>query len=165
VAVLVKSFARIHETNLKKQGILPLTFRDSKDYDRFEQSDRVSITGLAALAPGHPVTVIIKKTTGRTEEIQVNHSLTTEQIAWFKAGSALNAGQVMSGTGGATALPGDAKLKPGDVKVTSGDIKSTPGDPKGKSSPSDKRSKSSPETPGKSSAGETQDKASPGEKK
>jgi aconitate hydratase len=165
VAVLVKSFARIHETNLKKQGILPLTFRDSKDYDRFEQNDRVSITGVAALAPGHPVTVIIKKPTGRTEEIQVNHSLTTEQIAWFKAGSALNAGQVMSGTGGATALPGDAKLKPGDVKVTSGDIKSTPGDPKGKSSPSDKRSKSSPETPGKSSAGETQDKASPGEKK
>ncbi|OGL15609.1 MAG: aconitate hydratase [Candidatus Rokubacteria bacterium RIFCSPLOWO2_12_FULL_71_22] len=91
--VLVKSFARIHETNLKKQGVLPLTFRDPRDWDRFEASDRVSVTGLQALAPGAPVTVTIKKADGRTETIEALHSLTAEQIGWFKAGSALNAAQ------------------------------------------------------------------------
>src|SRR2546426_7071641 len=65
--VLVKSFARIHETNLKKQGILPLTFKDPRDYDRFGPQDRVSVTGLATLAPGKPVTVTIRKPDGRTE--------------------------------------------------------------------------------------------------
>ncbi len=93
VAVLARSFARIHETNLKKQGILPLTFRDPADYDRFEQGDRVSILGLGGLAPGRPLTVRLRKPDGRTEEFQVSHSLTREQIAWFRAGSALNAGQ------------------------------------------------------------------------
>ena len=91
--VLVKSFARIHETNLKKQGVLPLTFRDPRDWDRFEASDRVSVTGLQALAPGKPVSVTIKKAGGRTETIEALHSLTAEQIGWFKAGSALNAAQ------------------------------------------------------------------------
>jgi aconitate hydratase len=91
--VVVRSFARIHETNLKKQGILPLTFRDPRDYDRFEQGDRVSITGLGALAPGKPVTLRIRKADGRTEEVQGHHTMTTEQIAWFRAGSALNAAQ------------------------------------------------------------------------
>jgi aconitate hydratase len=93
VAVLVRSFARIHETNLKKQGMLPLTFSDPKDYDRIEQNDRVSIVGLAALEPGKPVTLRIRKSDGRTEEISVKHTMTREQIAWFKAGSALNAAQ------------------------------------------------------------------------
>ena len=65
-AVLVKSFARIHETNLKKQGILPLTFADPADYDQFEEGDRVSVRGLAALAPGRPVEVVIHKPDGRT---------------------------------------------------------------------------------------------------
>jgi len=92
-AVIVRSFARIAETNLKKQGVLPLTFVDPKDYDRLEQSDRVSIVGLQALEPGKPVKVRIKKPDGRGEEIQVKHSLTREHIAWFKAGSALNAAQ------------------------------------------------------------------------
>jgi len=92
-AVLTKSFARIHETNLKKQGILPLTFKDARDWDRFEAGDRVSVTGLGALAPGKPVTVTIKKADGRRETIEVLHSLTAEQIGWFKAGSALNAAQ------------------------------------------------------------------------
>jgi len=92
-AVIVRSFARIHETNLKKQGVLPLTFIDPADYDRFGQNDRVSITGLQALEPGQPVKVRIKKPDGRVEEIQVKHSLTREQIAWLKAGSALNAAQ------------------------------------------------------------------------
>jgi aconitate hydratase len=90
-AVLVKSFARIHETNLKKQGILPLTFADPKEYDLFEQDDRVSIVGLAALAPGRPVEVRIHKPDGRTVTIQARHSLTAEHVEWFKAGSALNA--------------------------------------------------------------------------
>jgi aconitate hydratase len=89
--VIVKSFARIHETNLKKQGILPLTFADPKDYERFEQSDRVSVTGLALLAPGKPVEVTIHKADGTTVTIKCLHTLTEEQIGWFKAGSALNA--------------------------------------------------------------------------
>ncbi|HZS34849.1 MAG TPA: aconitate hydratase [Methylomirabilota bacterium] len=90
-AVLAKSFARIHETNLKKQGILPLTFADPNDYDRFEQGDRVSIVGLAGLAPGRPVDVRIHKPDGRTVALQARHSLTDEHIHWFRAGSALNA--------------------------------------------------------------------------
>jgi aconitate hydratase len=89
--VLVKSFARIHETNLKKQGILPLTFANPKDYDLFEQADRVSVGGLQALAPGRPVEVRIHKPDGRTVTIQAHHSLTEEHIGWFRAGSALNA--------------------------------------------------------------------------
>ena len=91
--VLVKSFARIHETNLKKQGILPLAFKDPRDYDRVGAQDRVSVTGLAALAPGKPVTVTLKKPDGRTETFEALHSLTDEHITWFKAGSALNAAQ------------------------------------------------------------------------
>ncbi len=90
-AVLARSFARIHETNLKKQGILPLTFEDPAHYDLFQQEDRVSIVGLAGLAPGRPVEVRIHKPDGRTLVIQARHSLTAEQIGWFRAGSALNA--------------------------------------------------------------------------
>lgn len=89
--VLAKSFARIHETNLKKQGILALTFSDPKDYEKIEQNDRISVTGLHALAPGKPVQVTIHKTDGQSLTIQANHSMTEQQIAWFKAGSALNA--------------------------------------------------------------------------
>jgi aconitate hydratase len=90
-AVITKSFARIHETNLKKQGILALTFSDPKDYEKMEQQDRISVTGLQSLAPGKPVVVTIHKTDGRTLTIQANHSMTDQQITWFKAGSALNA--------------------------------------------------------------------------
>jgi aconitate hydratase len=89
--VLTRSFARIHETNLKKQGILALTFSDPKDYEKIEQQDRISVTGLNNLAPGKPLQVTIHKTDGRTLTIQANHSMTEQQIAWFKAGSALNA--------------------------------------------------------------------------
>ncbi|MDE3220457.1 MAG: aconitate hydratase [Nitrospirota bacterium] len=89
--VLTKSFARIHETNLKKQGILALTFADPKDYEKIEQQDRISVTGLSSLAPGKPVQVTIHKTDGTALTIQANHSITEQQIAWFKAGSALNA--------------------------------------------------------------------------
>ncbi|HIB55190.1 MAG TPA: aconitate hydratase, partial [Nitrospirales bacterium] len=88
--VIVRSFARIHETNLKKQGILPLTFANPADYDLFEKDDRVSIKGLSHLAPGQPVKVAVSKS--HTEVlIDTNHSLTEQQIGWFKAGSALNA--------------------------------------------------------------------------
>jgi aconitate hydratase len=90
-AILAKSFARIHETNLKKQGILPLTFANPNDYDLFEQADRVSVVGLQGLAPGRPVEVRLHKPDGRTLTIETRHSLTEEQIAWFRAGSALNA--------------------------------------------------------------------------
>jgi aconitate hydratase len=89
--VITKSFARIHETNLKKQGILPLAFSDPKDYDRFEQNDRVSVIGLSQLAAGKPVEVILHKTNGQEIKIKTNHSMTEQQIGWFKAGSALNA--------------------------------------------------------------------------
>jgi aconitate hydratase len=89
--VLVKSFARIHETNLKKQGILALTFSDPKDYEKIEQQDRISVTGLANLAPGKPVQVTIHKADGNALTIRANHSMTEQQLAWFKAGSALNA--------------------------------------------------------------------------
>ena len=89
-AVITKSFARIHETNLKKQGILPLTFADAKDYDKIEMNDRLSVVDLANLAPGKPVTVILHKASGDVK-IQANHSMTAQQITWFKAGSALNA--------------------------------------------------------------------------
>ena len=89
--VITKSFARIHETNLKKQGILALTFADPKDYEKIEQQDRISVTGLSSLAPGKPVQVTIHKADGTSLTIQANHSMTEQQIAWFKAGSALNA--------------------------------------------------------------------------
>lgn len=90
-AVIARSFARIHETNLKKQGILPLWLVDPADYDRFEADDRVSVVGLAALAPDRPVEVRIHKPDGRVVVIQTRHTLTDEQIGWFRAGSALNA--------------------------------------------------------------------------
>ena len=89
-AVITKSFARIHETNLKKQGILALTFADPKDYDKIEMSDRLSVLDLSSLAPGKPVTVVVHKTSGDVK-VQANHSMTAPQITWFKAGSALNA--------------------------------------------------------------------------
>ncbi len=90
-AVLTKSFARIHETNLKKQGILPMTFANPADYDQIEQEDQVSVTGLKDLAPGKPVSIVIHKKDGQDITIQANHSMTEPQIAWFRAGSALNA--------------------------------------------------------------------------
>jgi aconitate hydratase len=90
-AVLVRSFARIHETNLKKQGVLPLIFVDPGDYERFQEQDRVSVTGLKDLRPGATVTVRIRTPAGAVQTIQARHSMTQEQIGWFKAGSALNA--------------------------------------------------------------------------
>ncbi|MDZ7766342.1 MAG: aconitase family protein [Melioribacteraceae bacterium] len=89
-AILVKSFARIHETNLKKQGMLPLTFDNPDDFDKIKEDDRLSIIGLKEFAPDKPLTVVIHHKDGSQEEIKVNHSFNENQIKWFKAGSALN---------------------------------------------------------------------------
>jgi len=86
----VKSFARIHETNLKKQGILPLTFADPKDYDKVLEDDTVSVLGLKELAPAKDVTVVFSHKDGKEDSIQAKHSMNADQIEWFKAGSALN---------------------------------------------------------------------------
>jgi len=88
--MIVRSFARIHETNLKKQGILPLTFADAADYDKVRETDRISLTGLSSLAPGSIVQGVVLHDDGKRESIKLRHSLTAEQIEWFKAGSALN---------------------------------------------------------------------------
>ncbi|MHC4225405.1 MAG: aconitate hydratase, partial [Planctomycetota bacterium] len=88
-AVVTKSFARIHETNLKKQGVLPLTLENPADYDKVREDDRVSILGLAGLAQGKPVRVLLEHSDGTTEEIGCSHTLTEQQIEWFQAGSAL----------------------------------------------------------------------------
>jgi aconitate hydratase len=90
VAVIARSFARIHETNLKKQGLLPLTFADAADYDRVREGDRVSILGLKELAAGKPVKVVFHHADGTKDEIPCRHTLNQEQIGWFRAGSALN---------------------------------------------------------------------------
>ncbi len=89
-AVLVRSFARIHETNLKKQGILPLVFADPASWELILVDDRVAITGLADLAPGRPVTVELHHADGTTDTFEATHSLNDDQLGWFKAGSALN---------------------------------------------------------------------------
>ena len=89
-AILVRSFARIHEANLKKQGVLALTFADPDDYERILVDDTIDILGLAELAPGKPVTVRITHWDGSSNEIQTTHTMSDEHIAWFRAGSALN---------------------------------------------------------------------------
>jgi aconitate hydratase len=89
-AVLVKSFARIHETNLKKQGMLALTFADKSDYDKIREDDNIDILGLTTFSPGAPLTMVFNHSDGTSDSIQVNHTYNEGQIAWFKAGSALN---------------------------------------------------------------------------
>lgn len=89
-AIITKSFARIHETNLKKQGMLPLTFANPGDYDRIQEDDLLSIPNLSALAPEKQVQLIVKHKDGTAEEIILNHSFNAGQIAWFKSGGALN---------------------------------------------------------------------------
>ncbi len=88
--VLVKSFARIHETNLKKQGMLALTFADKADYDKIQEDDTVDVLGLTGFAPGVPLTLVFHHADGTQDEIQANHTYNAQQIEWFKAGSALN---------------------------------------------------------------------------
>ena len=88
--VLVKSFARIHETNLKKQGMLALTFVNPADYDRIREDDRISVTGLKEFAPGSRMTITLHHSDGTNESFEAAHSYNEQQIGWFKAGSALN---------------------------------------------------------------------------
>jgi len=88
--VVARSFARIHETNLKKQGVLPLTFSDPADYDRIGPEDRISVVGLSELAPDVPVTMLAITPDGNETQIVCEHTYSTAQLEWFKAGSALN---------------------------------------------------------------------------
>jgi len=89
-AVIVKSFARIHETNLKKQGVLALTFTKPNDYDKIQEEDRVTIKGLTHFSPGKNLTLEIQHKDGSLESCELNHTFNEEQVKWFKAGSALN---------------------------------------------------------------------------
>lgn len=89
-AVLVKSFARIHETNLKKQGMLGLTFANKDDYNKIQENDTIDIIGLTTFAPGKPLTLVLHHADGTQEEILANHTYNAQQIEWFKAGGALN---------------------------------------------------------------------------
>jgi aconitate hydratase len=89
-AILVKSFARIHETNLKKQGMLALTFNDKADYDKIQEDDTINIEGLTSFAPGKPLSIVLNHADGTTDTISVNHTYNDQQIEWFKAGGALN---------------------------------------------------------------------------
>ncbi|SKC01986.1 aconitase [Sphingobacterium nematocida] len=89
-AVLVKSFARIHETNLKKQGMLGLTFANKDDYDKIQENDTIDIIGLTEFAPNKPLTLVLHHADGSEDSISVNHTYNDQQIEWFKAGGALN---------------------------------------------------------------------------
>ncbi|KAH9920877.1 aconitate hydratase [Epithele typhae] len=90
LAIITRSFARIHETNLKKQGMLALTFANPEDYDKVQPSDKVDILGLESFAPGKNLTLVLKHADGSKDEISLAHSFNEGQIEWFKAGSALN---------------------------------------------------------------------------
>ena len=89
-AIIVKSFARIHETNLKKQGMLALTFADKADYDKVREDDTIDILGLTSFTPGRQLTMVLHHADGTTDEVALNHSYNAQQIEWFKAGGALN---------------------------------------------------------------------------
>ena len=89
--ILAKSFARIHETNLKKQGMLALTFADKADYDKIQEHDLLSVIGLPDFAPGRNLTVVLHHEDGTKESFEAQHTYNEQQIAWFRAGSALNA--------------------------------------------------------------------------
>ncbi|MCH8091027.1 MAG: aconitate hydratase [Proteobacteria bacterium] len=90
VAVIVRGFARIHQSNLKKQGLLALTFQDPADYDRILEDDRLSLVGLAGMAPGKPVECLIAHADGSKETLKLDHTFTESQLEWFRLGSALN---------------------------------------------------------------------------
>ena len=90
VAVITKSFARIHETNLKKQGLLALTFTNPMDYEKILEDDKISLKELSNFSEKKPIECIIEHVNGIKEEILLNHSYNTAQIQWFKAGSAMN---------------------------------------------------------------------------
>ncbi|HEX4877180.1 MAG TPA: aconitate hydratase, partial [Chitinophagaceae bacterium] len=88
--VLVKSFARIHETNLKKQGMLAITFADKEDYNKIQEDDIIDVVGLTSFAPGKQLQLVLHHKDGSSDTINVNHSYNDQQISWFKEGGALN---------------------------------------------------------------------------
>ncbi len=104
-AIVARSFARIHESNLKKQGVLPLTFADPADYERVREADRITLTNLRDLTPVLPVTALLHHDDGTVETIELRHTLNQEQIAWFRAGSALNLLRHQEGPASAGAPP------------------------------------------------------------
>jgi aconitate hydratase A / 2-methylisocitrate dehydratase len=106
VAVIARSFARIHESNLKKQGLLALTFQDSADYERIREEDRISLVALAGMAAGKPVECLVKHSDGTTETMRLSHSFSAPQLKWFRAGSALNLFHTVPDT------PSDTKTAP-----------------------------------------------------
>ena len=89
-AVVVKSFARIHETNLKKQGMLALTFADKNDYDKVQEDDVIDIVGLTTFSPDKQLTMVLNHKNGTSDSVLLSHTFNAAQIEWFKAGSALN---------------------------------------------------------------------------
>ena len=89
-AIVVKSFARIHETNLKKQGMLALTFADKADYEKVQEDDTIDIVGLTQFAEGSAISMVLHHSNGQSDTIMLNHTYNEQQIGWFKAGGALN---------------------------------------------------------------------------
>ncbi len=113
-AILVKSFARIHETNLKKQGMLALTFANKEDYNKILEDDRIDINGLTTFSPDKPLTLTLNHMDGTKETITVNHTYNASQIGWFKAGSALNK---MGSAPAKKAVPASKKSAPAKKAV------------------------------------------------
>ena len=105
VAVIARSFARIHESNLKKQGLLALTFRDGADYERVREDDRMSLLGLSGMAPSQPVICRMLHSDGTCEELLLDHSFSASQLEWFRAGSALNWAAAQSSAASSAATP------------------------------------------------------------
>jgi len=89
-AVIARSFARIHESNLKKQGLLALTFSDPAEYDRIREDDKINLIGLKELAPSKPVECIVNHSDGTSETLYLNHTFSEPQLTWFRLGSSLN---------------------------------------------------------------------------
>ncbi|MDE0267911.1 MAG: aconitate hydratase [Acidimicrobiaceae bacterium] len=120
--VVARSFARIHETNLKKQGVVALTFNDPDDYNRIGEDDRLTVLGLADLAEGKPVTVEVTTPQGTTWEFEGSHTLNDEQIEWFRAGSALNLIRRRSAQEDSEPVPSTRSSSQSPTRVTSQDV-------------------------------------------
>ncbi len=143
-AVIVRSFARIHESNLKKQGLLALTFQSPSDYDRLREDDRLSLVGLKDLAPGKPVECRVKHADGTTETLKLNHTFSGPQLEWFRKGSALN---LFHGGAGHTAATKPATRKKAAVAAKRPPSKAATKkkiDKKGAAKPASKENKKTP---------------------
>jgi aconitate hydratase len=147
-AVIVRSFARIHETNLKKQGMLACTFANPADYEKVREDDVADILGLTSFAPGKPLTLRLRHADGTVEECPLKHSYNAEQIGWFKAGSALNIIRSLAQKPAAPKLV--AKKKPTGAKPKA--KKTAAKKPAKKARPATKRSAAKRPAPGKKAA-------------